>query len=81
MERLLGGPPASYLRRTSSGARVCPSSSVKVGTSRKKTLPPSVPRAARSPAANSKTTVTRARLSGPLQGMRGVGEGASPSAH
>lgn len=68
---LLGGPPSSHLRRTSSGARVCPSSSVKVGTSKKKTLLPSVPRAARSPAASSRTTVTRARLSGPLCGTRG----------
>ena len=42
-----------------------------VGTSKKKTLPPSVPRAATSPAPTSRTTVMRARLGGPLWGPRG----------
>lgn len=40
-------------------------------------LPPSVPRAAMSPAPSIRTTVMRARLGGPLQEI-GEGEGFSP---
>lgn len=64
---------ASHLRRTSSGLSVRPSNSIRVGISRKQMLPPSVPNAAMLPAATSKTTVTLARLAGPLQEARRSG--------
>lgn len=69
--------PAAHLRRTTSGLRVCPSSSARVATSRKNMLPLSVPRAAVLPA-TSRTTVTRVRLAGKLQ-ERGRESKVSPS--